>query len=50
LANARDLGPYGTILKKNIQDLWWHEFVQKRADIVPLDAAILMNPQVREAS
>jgi glycyl-tRNA synthetase len=37
-------------LKKNIADLWWREFVQKRADIIPLDAAILMNPKVWEAS
>ncbi len=50
LANAWDFGPYGTILKKNIADLWRKEFVQKRADIIPLDAAILMNSKVWEAS
>ena len=50
LANAWDLWPYGTILRKNIIDLWWKEFIQKRPDIIPLDAAILMNPKVWEAS
>ena len=50
LANAWDLGPYGTILRKNILDSWWKTFVQKRPDIIPLDAAILMNPKTWEAS
>ncbi len=50
LANAWDLGPYGVILRKNILDSWWKSFVQKRADILPLDSAILMNPKVWEAS
>ncbi len=50
LANAWDLGPYGTILKKNILDSWRKTFVQKRADILPIDSAILMNPKVWEAS
>jgi glycyl-tRNA synthetase len=50
LANAWDLGPYGTILRKNIYDIWYKEFVQKRQDMIPLDAAILMNPKTWEAS
>ena len=50
LANAWDLGPYGTVLRKNILDSWWKTFVQKRPDIIPLDAAILMNPKTWEAS
>ncbi len=34
LANARDYGPYGIQLKKNIQDLRRTTFVQKRQDMV----------------
>lgn len=50
LANAWDLGPYWAQIRKNIIDLWWKTFVQDRADIVGLDAQILMNPKVWEAS
>jgi glycyl-tRNA synthetase len=49
-ANTWDYGPYGSILKKNVKDFWWKSFVQKRDDVVGLDAAILMNPKVWEAS
>jgi glycyl-tRNA synthetase len=50
LANSWDYGPLGTELKNNIKKLWWRMFVQERADMVGLDAAILMNPKVWEAS
>ncbi len=50
LANTWDYGPYGSVLKKNIADLWWKTFVQNREDMVGLDSAILMNPRVWEAS
>ncbi len=50
LANTWDYGPYGSLLKKNIKDFWWNSFVQKRQDIVGLDAAILMNPKTWVAS
>jgi len=50
LANAWDYGPYGSLLKENIKNLWIKEFVQKRTDMVLLDAAILMNPQTWVAS
>lgn len=50
LANARDLWPYGVLLRKNILDAWWKHFVQERQDMVGLDASILMNPKVWEAS
>lgn len=50
LANTWDYGPYGSILKDNIRKLWLKEFVQKRTDMVQLDAGILMNPQVWVAS
>jgi glycyl-tRNA synthetase len=50
LSNTWDYGPYGSQLKKNILDLWWKTFVEDRDDMVGLDAAILMNPRVWEAS
>ncbi len=50
LANSWDYGPLGTELKKNIKDLWWKMFVQSRDDMVGLDAALIMNPKVWEAS
>ncbi len=50
LANSWDYGPLGSILKENIKNLWIKNFVQKRKDMVLLDAAILMNPQVWVAS
>ena len=34
LANAWDLGPYGSLLRKNILDIWVKEFVQKRKRII----------------
>jgi len=50
LANSWDYGPLGTELKNAIRDWWWERFVQKRQDMVGLDAAIMMNPKVWEAS
>lgn len=50
LANTWDYGPYGVELKNNIKKLWWKAFVQDREDMVGVDAAILMNPRVWEAS
>jgi glycyl-tRNA synthetase len=45
-----DYGPVGVLLKRNVKDAWWRSMVQLRDDIVGLDAAILMAPQVWEAS
>lgn len=50
LANTWDYGPLGAQLKKNVKDLWWKTFIEGRMDMVGLDAAILMNPKVWEAS
>lgn len=50
LAGTWDYGPAGSLLKKNIKDLWWKELVQDRTDIVGVDAAIMMNPKAWEAS
>ncbi|MDP3962876.1 MAG: glycine--tRNA ligase [bacterium] len=50
LANSWDYGPLGVELKNNLRDWWWQRFVRSRDDMVGIDAAILMNPRVWEAS
>jgi glycyl-tRNA synthetase len=50
LANTWDYGPLGTELKNNIRQAWWNFFVRERRNIVGIDAAILMNPEVWKAS
>ncbi len=50
LQNSWDYGPLGVELKKNIKDEWWNRFVRQRSDMVGLDAALIMNPKVWEAS
>jgi len=50
LANSWDYGPLGVELKNNIKNLWWKKFVQERDDMVGIDAALIMNPKVWEAS
>lgn len=45
-----DYGPLGVQLKRNIQDAWWKSMVHSHANIVGLDAAILMHPKVWHAS
>jgi len=50
LANAWDYGPYWSLLKENIKNLWIKEFVQKKDDMLLLDSSILMNSQVWVAS
>ncbi len=50
LANSWDYGPLGVELKNNIKQLWWKKFVQGREDVVGIDAALIMNPKVWEAS
>ena len=50
LANTWDYGPLGTELKNNIQKAWWKFFVQGRREMVGIDAAIMMNPDVWRAS
>ncbi len=50
LANSWDYGPLGVELKNNIKNLWWDRFVRQRKDVVGIDAALIMNPKVWEAS
>jgi glycyl-tRNA synthetase len=50
LAGTWDYGPLGVALKNNLKKLWWKRFVDDRDDMYGVDAAILMNPKVWEAS
>lgn len=50
LANTWDYGPLGTRLKNNIKDAWRKKFIQERRNSYEVDADILMNPRVWEAS
>lgn len=45
-----DYGHYGVALKNNIKNLWWKTFVDSREDMYGVDASIVMNPKVWEAS
>ncbi|MDP3888754.1 MAG: glycine--tRNA ligase [bacterium] len=45
-----DYGPLGVELKNNLKKEWWKQMVYLRDDVVGLDAAIIMNPNVWEAS
>jgi glycyl-tRNA synthetase len=50
LAGTFDWGHFGVALKNNIKQNWWKKFVDGRRDVYGLDAAIIMNPKVWEAS
>lgn len=50
MANSWDYGPLGVELKNNVKQAWWKKFVQQRLDMVGIDAALIMNPRVWEAS
>lgn len=50
LSGTWDYGPLGVSLKRNIMQLWWKMFVDSRDDMYGVDAAILMNQKVWQAS
>jgi glycyl-tRNA synthetase len=50
LAGTWDYGPYGVVLKENVERLWLSMFRDSRDDMYGVDAAILMNPKIWEAS
>lgn len=50
LAGTWDFGPLGVQLNNNIKREWWKIFVDSREDMYGVDAAIIMNPRVWEAS
>src|SRR5436305_10047857 len=50
LGSSYDYGHYGVLLKQNVKSEWQRSMVQEREDIVLLDSAIILNPQVWVAS
>jgi len=50
LRSTWDYGPVGVELKRNVKNAWWRHMIQRRNDVVGLDAAILMHPRTWEAS
>ncbi len=50
LSGTWDYGPLGVALKRNITSLWWQMFVEDRDEMYGVDAAILMNQKVWQAS
>lgn len=50
LAGTWDMGPLGVAFNNNIKREWWKMFVDDREDMYGLDAAILMNEKVWDAS
>jgi glycyl-tRNA synthetase len=50
LAGTFDYGPFGVILKENVERLWLSMFRDSREDMYGVDAAILMNSKIWEAS
>lgn len=50
MGNTWDYGPVGVEIKNNIKRLWWKRFVQESENSYGVDAAILMNSRVWEAS
>lgn len=50
LAGTYDYGPMGVLLKENIEKLWLNLFRDTLDNMYGVDAAILMNPKIWEAS
>lgn len=48
--SAWDYGPLGVELKENIRRQWWQSMVRSRDDVVGLDSAVILAPQVWVAS
>src|SRR5437660_1886199 len=48
--SAWDYGPLGVELKENIRKQWWRATVQMRDDIVGIDSAVILAPEVWKAS
>lgn len=50
LAGTWDYGPLGVLLKENVKKLWLKTFRDEAENVYGLDASIIMNPKVWEAS
>ena len=50
LGSSFDFGHYGVLLVQNIKSEWQRSMIQERDDMVALDSAVILNPQVWVAS
>jgi len=50
LGSSFDFGHYGVLLAQNIKEAWQRSMIQERDDMVALDSAVILNPQVWVAS
>ena len=50
LGSSFDFGHYGVLLNDNVKAEWRRSLIQERDDVVALDSAIILNPQVWVAS
>src|SRR3989344_3305130 len=50
LRGTWDYGPLGAELKFNLKEAWWDYMVKQRENVFGVNASILMNPKVWEAS
>lgn len=50
MGNTWDYGPIGVEIKNNLKKCWWKKFVQESENSFGVDAAILMNARVWDAS
>ena len=49
-AASYDYGPLGVEMRRQIRELWWQAMVRERDDIVGIEASIITNSKVWEAS
>jgi glycyl-tRNA synthetase len=50
LGSSFDFGHYGVLFAQNIKSEWQRSMIQERDDMVALDSAVILNPQVWVAS
>jgi glycyl-tRNA synthetase len=50
LGSTFDFGHYGVLLNDNVKGEWRRSLIQERDDVVALDSAIILNPEVWVAS
>ncbi|MCB9809909.1 glycine--tRNA ligase [Candidatus Peribacteria bacterium] len=50
LTGSYSYGPLGVELKKNLKNLWWQTFVQRRPDVVGIEGDIILHPKTWHAS
>jgi len=50
LAGTFDYGPLGLAIKKNIERVWWKQFVDGRTDMYGIEASLISSAKIWEAS